>query len=526
MFSAKNYDFSNFPSDYDVQIYEDCRRWVEKQSGGVVAVFDIGTRAARLLVAPSRVPASFEQDTFWSKGYIFNLGQTVGINSGSLDLASRNFRTLLEFVSSHAENLKSVGVEDISAIGTAVFRWLRNRDDVRATFFDRTRLELTILEQQEEARLMLATLPDVLARRGVEHAFGANDRIMLIDQGGGSLEVSWMSWDQRFDQNPLIHKKLFEELGTEALKRCMYSMDSNFESIDPHSNLSSVRDQLRLAKLLARLPVEAWYSSPISDADNKIHAFAVGSAISSLVSASSFERHGTFVSVEEIDLAIDDLTEELSASPAQMCDIYKYVEGGSAEGPSELGSPLELDKKLASICGLPAIWNLLSKINIPGVTLSGYGLRYAYYIWRQLHARIEPDLNGHSAFISYSKSDIGSLIPEFRLLRSAGVRFWYDQGIAPAKDWVKTIASSIEDSEVVICFLTASSSESEWVRRELTFANSIRKPIIFVRVDDSPVPPDLLLEFGRYQFVERFMLNDQAYKDQLLQGFPPGSLPG
>ena len=300
MITLSDYDFSEFPADFDIGIYEDCRNWIEACSGGVVAVFDIGTRAVRLLVAPSRVPGKFEEDTFWSKGYVFNLGQAVSADIGHMDLQSPRLRAVLEFVLSHVQNLRSVGVNDINAIGSAVFRWLRNAEEVKSHFKNSTDLDLTILSQQEEARLLLTTLPEVLERRGIHKEIVPSDKVMLIDQGGGSLEVSWMEWSQRSASNPIIHQKLFEELGTEALKRCMYAMNAEFEPVEPEKNDAPVLNQIKLAKLLARLPIQAWYSSPVETPNSKIHAFAVGSAISAQVPGSSFERHGRFVELSDI----------------------------------------------------------------------------------------------------------------------------------------------------------------------------------------------------------------------------------
>jgi len=105
-------------------------------------------------------------------------------------------------------------------------------------------------------------------------------------------------------------------------------------------------------------------------------------------------------------------------------------------------------------------------------------------------------------FISYSHLDKKIVFPILDKLEGLSTRFWFDEGIEHGADWAAKIAEKIEDSVCFLVFLSKNSlSESSFVRNEINYAASIKKPILSVLVDD--VSPDgaIQLLIGRFQTI-------------------------
>jgi TIR domain len=87
-------------------------------------------------------------------------------------------------------------------------------------------------------------------------------------------------------------------------------------------------------------------------------------------------------------------------------------------------------------------------------------------------------VSGH-IFISYShhrdKAYVESLAA---YLKAAGVPAWYDVEMKPGDRFSAEIQKAIDDCAVFMPVLTPASAASEWVRRELSRAVRLRKPIL------------------------------------------------
>ncbi|MDB5088764.1 MAG: hypothetical protein JWR09_2758 [Mucilaginibacter sp.] len=104
----------------------------------------------------------------------------------------------------------------------------------------------------------------------------------------------------------------------------------------------------------------------------------------------------------------------------------------------------------------------------------------------------------HKVFISYSAYDrqfVSWLVDE---LKSANVDVWWDQQEVTTGDYIKDkIKEGIQASSAFIIILSKNSAKSTWVKYELNSAlmfkaaeNNVR--IIPIKIDDFPVPPDLM----------------------------------
>ena len=194
---------------------DDCIRlenYLKDNRGENIGIFDIGTRAIRLLVGPKSVPIQeWRRNTFCNLGQILNLGDDLDPITQAVDLAnSQKMQELYNFLRTLKGILMEYGVAegDINAIGTAVFRWMSNRDDVLEEIHRETGIMVKILKAQDEAKLTLQAIGHTYPYRhyGDARPLGKDDVIFLLDQGGGSMEVSFMTMGDgsSFQTQPLM----------------------------------------------------------------------------------------------------------------------------------------------------------------------------------------------------------------------------------------------------------------------------------------------------------------------------------
>jgi hypothetical protein len=107
-------------------------------------------------------------------------------------------------------------------------------------------------------------------------------------------------------------------------------------------------------------------------------------------------------------------------------------------------------------------------------------------------------------FISYSRHDGHAHAERLeRELKAAGYRVWRDtRNINPNQDFTAEIEVGIEKSDLVaVCVTPDIRRENSFVRREIQFADVVKKPAFPCRVTDSPPPIPIInkewLEFHK-----------------------------
>lgn len=85
----------------------------------------------------------------------------------------------------------------------------------------------------------------------------------------------------------------------------------------------------------------------------------------------------------------------------------------------------------------------------------------------------------YDAFISYSRMDETVMRRIHDSLRQQGLRIWMDKvGLKPGEpSWKRAIQGAIDSSECIIVLLSPEAKQSEWVSKELDYAEAMGKPI-------------------------------------------------
>ena len=139
------------------------------------AFFDIGTNTILCLIAEIRDTGRFR--------VLDDLAEIVGLGQGvdqtrliSPEAERRALNVLRRFV----HQCRTLGVEEMTAVGTSALRDAKNSDQVRRGFRDDLGLDVRVLSGAEEAAYSFLAV-----QRGLPLA---NRELLVIDIGGGSTE--------------------------------------------------------------------------------------------------------------------------------------------------------------------------------------------------------------------------------------------------------------------------------------------------------------------------------------------------
>jgi exopolyphosphatase / guanosine-5'-triphosphate,3'-diphosphate pyrophosphatase len=139
-----------------------------------VAVIDVGTNSARLLVADV---AGRQVRKVERRSTVTRLGRGVDLSGR---LAAEAIEDACGAIGGYLETVRELGVETVDAIATSAVRDARNGDAFVAELRERFALSARVLDGEEEARLTYL---------GATHEHPPTEPTVVIDIGGGSTEL-------------------------------------------------------------------------------------------------------------------------------------------------------------------------------------------------------------------------------------------------------------------------------------------------------------------------------------------------
>jgi len=124
-------------------------------------------------------------------------------------------------------------------------------------------------------------------------------------------------------------------------------------------------------------------------------------------------------------------------------------------------------------------------------------------------------------FVSYAHSDKLQVYPIMDYLHKSGFNVWYDEGISVSEDWKKSIVKNIEDCSAFLVFITPHIIDSDYVRKEISFALSQKKPFYSVYLKDTKLPNELLFDIGGIQSMKKYTMPDSEFYDKIKEVLSP-----
>lgn len=195
---------------------------------------------------------------------------------------------------------------------------------------------------------------------------------MIIDQGGGSTEVSL------FKDNNRCIKPYSMNLGTEVLRTIL------FKESNEHTTL---RQALANADKLIRDRLDTLYKN-ISEGfpvNGNIACIAVGTAITKATGKKGNpKQHDTVLTIEDLQAKVQSLDEMLKSRFVYARELFYAV---NQEGAYHKHRD-ELDGQIVMRLGLPMFIAIMKRLGIPKLTVSGTGLWYGIYFQQLLNPNL------------------------------------------------------------------------------------------------------------------------------------------
>ena len=106
-------------------------------------------------------------------------------------------------------------------------------------------------------------------------------------------------------------------------------------------------------------------------------------------------------------------------------------------------------------------------------------------------------------FISYSHRNSRYIHSVIEFLQNSGYRVWFDGGIEAGSEWPEYIASHLEGCSCVLTFMSNAFVASDNCKRELHFAQDLKKPLLNVYIEEVNLPAGLRMQLGLCQAMYR-----------------------
>lgn len=132
----------------------------------------------------------------------------------------------------------------------------------------------------------------------------------------------------------------------------------------------------------------------------------------------------------------------------------------------------------------------------------------------------------YDVFISYSRKDYiddnksiipGNVVSKIKdTLKAENISFWFDEeGIYSGQDFAEKIITNIEASKIFLYLSTENANQSRWTCKEIASADEFGKPIIPVRIDQSPYHRKVLFRIADLDYIEYFANPEKGITDMV-----------
>ena len=124
-------------------------------------------------------------------------------------------------------------------------------------------------------------------------------------------------------------------------------------------------------------------------------------------------------------------------------------------------------------------------------------------------------------FASYAHTDKLQVYPIIDYLDKNKVNIWYDEGIPASENWKKSIVENIERCGAFLVFITPHIIDSEYVRKEISFALRKKKPFFSVYLKETRLPSELEFEIADIQSVMKYLMPEPEFYNKLKETLYP-----
>jgi tetratricopeptide (TPR) repeat protein len=124
-------------------------------------------------------------------------------------------------------------------------------------------------------------------------------------------------------------------------------------------------------------------------------------------------------------------------------------------------------------------------------------------------------------FVSYSHTDKLQVYPIIDYLNKKGIHIWYDEGIPVSENWKKSVVENLERCKAFLLFITPHILDSDYVRKEISFASKRNKPFFGVYLKETELPSELEFDIADIQSMKKYLMPDSEFYPKLQQVIYP-----
>jgi superfamily I DNA and/or RNA helicase/predicted RNA-binding protein with RPS1 domain len=326
-----------------------------------IAVLELSTKAVKLLIGKDQ-NAIKSSPIFSFDNFLRNADKTEtgkGLNSqNEMDMTYFQ-RKVMPVIIKMRNILRQEQVDVVYTVATAAYRTAKNRDEVISYIKEHSGINVRILSKKEES---MATLVAYSLSTRYRSELNSSSHIIMIDQGGGSTEVSV------FDSMTLS-KSYSINLGTTALRNNLF-LDAEIDT--PIEDAFRKSDQ----KMKERLNTFYKNMGDVMHANDDTFCVSVGTAITKATGKkNNASQHDSILTKDQIIEKIDFCNEEISSQFSTVGELNSFDFEASKGNKT-------LDAIITMRLGLPMFVSLMERFNISKIHVSGTGLWYGVYLQR------------------------------------------------------------------------------------------------------------------------------------------------
>lgn len=329
--------------------------------GENIGVLELSTKAVKFLTADQQNVKSqgFNFDFFFRQAKKTETGRGLDENN----IMDMNYfdDNVLPAIKQMLRYAKEKRIDILYSVATAAYRTALNRDEIISKIREECGINVKILSKKEEA---LATLTAFAFSKPSSVNLSSTDKVIMIDQGGGSTELTLFQGSELIDSYSL-------NLGTTVLKTVLFR-EANKETLLSKALKDSekfVKDRLR-----------TYYSSKKSSLLNKSKTnfcISVGTAITNATNKKgNAKQHGTRLTLEMIKRKISETDIFLNSKYTYVADLLEDLDVSGLERNSFHDT---LDNNVVMRLGLPMFVEIMEGFNLEEIIVSGTGLWYGVY---------------------------------------------------------------------------------------------------------------------------------------------------
>lgn len=324
-----------------------------------VGVLELSTKAVKLLYSDD-VSGLIQEGFSFHRFKRFSDKTDTGFGLDEKNVMDMHFfkRRVLPSISKFVSMARRNGVQVLYCVATAAYRTAKNRDEIVQLIKEECGINVRIISKEEESKATVTAFfhsrPNYLASKLI-----SSNRILMIDQGGGSTEITL------FDNNANLIGNYSINLGTTVLRTILFREANEKTLIDKGLEDVSkfVRERFRTVAKNAQFATD----------DSVDFTLAVGTAITKATGKKGNKnQHGTTLSLETIKRTVAKCDEELSLKYTYVSDLYEDLKHGGRGADS-------LDSLVVMRLGLVMFEEIMKQFKIDSVTVSGTGLWYGVY---------------------------------------------------------------------------------------------------------------------------------------------------